>query len=79
VLNLSGMAKHKRHRDHWRRSLVKTITYRIIIVITIYAISLFITDSARQALAITGWNAILATIIYYAHERIWSRIRWGKN
>lgn len=73
------MAKHKRHHDAWKRSLAKTITYRIIIVVMVFIISYFVTHDTNSALLITGWNAVLATIIYYFHERAWSRIRWGRN
>jgi uncharacterized membrane protein len=74
------MAKSKKkHHDHWRRSLAKTLTYRLVIIVMIFIVSIFITHNTRQALEITGWNTILATIIYYLHERVWSRIRWGRN
>jgi uncharacterized membrane protein len=69
----------KHHHDAWKRSLAKTITYRVIIVIMVFFIGLFITHDTKSALQITGWNAVLATVIYYFHERIWSRIRWGRN
>jgi len=69
----------KQHHDHWKRSLVKTLTYRIVIVIMVYIVSYYVTHKASEALTITGWNAVLATIIYYWHERIWSRIHWGHN
>jgi uncharacterized membrane protein len=71
--------KQKRHHDHWKRSFVKTITYRLVIVILVYIVSYYVTHQSKEALAITGWNALLATIIYYIHERIWSRIHWGRN
>jgi len=73
------MAKIKQHHDHWRRSLVKTVTYRIIIVITVFTTSYLVTHKTSEALQITGWNAVTATIIYYFHERAWSRIKWGRN
>ncbi len=69
----------KRHHDHWKRSLVKTVTYRIVIMIVVFVTSYAVTHKTTDALVITGWNALLATIIYYWHERIWSRIHWGRN
>ena len=69
----------KQHHDHWKRSLVKTLTYRLIIVVMVFIISYLVTHKTKDALTITGWNAVLATIIYYWHERIWSRIHWGRN
>lgn len=71
--------KKKNHHDHWKRSLAKTLTYRVVIVFMVYIVSYYITGKSSEALAITTWNAILATIIYYGHERAWSRIRWGRN
>lgn len=73
------MPKHKRNHDHWKRSLVKTITYRLIIVVMIFIISHWVTQDTKQAIIITSWNTVLATIIYYLHERFWSRIKWGRN
>ncbi len=73
------MAKTKKHHDNWARSFVKTVTYRIIIVIAVFITSYCVTHKTSQALQITGWNAATATIIYYLHERFWSRIRWGRN
>lgn len=73
------MSKNKKHHEHWRRSIVKTITYRLIIVIMIFIVTSFVTNNTKQALEITGWNTVLATIIYYLHERFWSRIHWGRN
>ncbi len=68
-----------KHHDHWKRSLAKTVTYRLIIVVMIFSVSYFVTHKTSEALTITGWNTVLATIVYYYHERIWSRIRWGRK
>ncbi len=73
------MGQTKKHHDHWKRSLIKTITYRVVIVVMVFIISYCVTHEPSQALQITGWNALFATIVYYLHERIWSRIRWGRN
>lgn len=73
------MPRQKKHHDHWKRSLIKTVTYRVAIVVVVFIIAYFVTHKTSEALKITGWNAVLATIIYYLHERIWSRITWGRN
>jgi len=73
------MIKTKKHHEHWRRSLAKTLTYRIVIVLMIYIVTSIVTGNSRQALEITGWNTVLATVIYYLHERIWSKINWGRS
>lgn len=73
------MKKTKKHHEHWRRSLAKTLTYRIVIVLMIYIVTSLVTGNTKQALEITGWNTVLATVIYYLHERIWSKINWGRH
>jgi len=62
-----------------RRSLVKAITFRIAATIVLGVLSWIFTKSAFQASAITILFTILATIIYYFHERIWDKITWGRR
>ncbi len=69
----------KYHADTQARSIVKAITYRILIVISIFVISLLTTGRLDVAASITGITAITGTIIYYLHERVWSMIRWGRK
>jgi uncharacterized membrane protein len=68
-----------KHHDKWQRSLVKTLTYRIAIIVMMLVVSFAITRNWRSTLEITGWNTLLATTLYYLHERFWSRINWGRN
>lgn len=67
-----------RHTETHLRTLVKTITYRIIIIISIFSVTYITTGEIGDALAITSITAITGTIIYYIHERVWNRIHWGK-
>lgn len=61
------------------RSIVKAVTYRVIIIISIFIITFITTSKLASALQITGITAITGTIIYYLHERVWSRIKWGRK
>jgi uncharacterized membrane protein len=58
------------------RTLVKTISFRIIIVI----ISTMVFWNATQNVSQTTLSSIIfnvaATAAYYIHERIWVRIKW---
>ena len=67
-----------KHTETHLRTLVKTITYRIIIIVSIFTITYITTGEIADALAITSITAITGTIIYYLHERIWNNIHWGK-
>lgn len=67
------------HFDHHYRSIVKSITYRLIIIFSDFAIATFITGNSRSAFHIILFTNISSTILYYAHERIWNRITWAKK
>jgi len=62
-----------------KRSLVKSITFRILVVIADGAIIYLITKSFTIALSVIIFSNISSTIIYYLHERVWSKTNWGKE
>jgi uncharacterized membrane protein len=62
-----------------QRSLLKTITWRIIGSIDTMVITYFITGNWKFGLAVGGIEVMSKMILYYLHERIWQRIKWGKN
>jgi len=56
--------------DSNKRTLVKTITYRVAAILS--------TIPFTGLTTALGIHLILA-IIYYIHERVWVKIGWGKN
>ncbi len=65
--------------EHSKRSLVKTITYRLLIITSTFIITFIITGELALTLGITIVANTMNTILYYVHERIWNRIHWGKT
>jgi uncharacterized membrane protein len=65
--------------EHWTRSLVKAITYRIIILILDFTATYLLTGRIEVALAFMAVSNIYTSVAYYFHERIWNKIRWGKK
>lgn len=61
------------------RSLVKAISWRIIGTLETFLISWLITGQIATASGIAGVQAILSTILYWYHERIWLKVKWGKS
>ena len=60
------------------RSLVKTVIYRIWVLITTYVMLLITGQSLESALLPTlVINAIWMTS-FYLYDRIWARISWGR-
>lgn len=60
-----------------KRSLVKAITYRIVIVILDFSVIYILTHKVDVAVGFMVISNIYTTAAYFLHERIWNRIRWG--
>jgi uncharacterized membrane protein len=60
-----------------RRSLVKTISYRAIILILDFTSIYVFTGQIKVALGFMIVSNIYTTIGYFFHERIWGKIKWG--
>lgn len=60
-----------------KRSLVKAITYRIVIVILDFTVIYLLTGKVDIALGFMLISNIYTTAAYFIHERIWNKIKWG--
>jgi adenylylsulfate kinase len=69
--------KNKKIEETWLRSLVKTATYRVLILLLDFAVIYFLTKKFEIALAFMIGSNIYTTLGYYIHERIWNKIKWG--
>lgn len=56
-------------------SLLKTISWRIVGTIDTITISYIITGEIRSALSIGSIEVVSKMILYYFHERIWTKAR----
>ena len=65
--------------DQPRRSLVKTISWRITGSSATFAIAYVMTGSFAIAGVIGITQMISNTVLYYFHERIWNQIKWGQR
>lgn len=62
-----------------KRSIVKSISFRIIATIATVIVVFLITDSWAWAGVIGVIDLIIKIILYYLHERAWVKIAWGKK
>ncbi|MGE5942774.1 MAG: DUF2061 domain-containing protein [Flavobacteriales bacterium] len=60
------------------RSVVKSISWRIIGTIDTMIISWIVTGKLNTALLIGGVEVVTKMVLYFFHERIWNSIKWGK-
>ena len=61
------------------RSLVKAYSYRCCGTLTTIVISYIITGKLVISLAIGATEMVIKPFIYWCHERVWSRVKWGRN
>ncbi|SDS10781.1 Uncharacterized membrane protein [Gramella sp. MAR_2010_147] len=70
--------KKDKQREKPVRSILKTISWRIVGTIDTIVISWFLTDEIDTALAIGSVELVTKMILYFGHERIWNLISFGK-
>lgn len=61
------------------RSIVKTITWRIIGSLDTMLISYLVTGSLKMGVAIGSIEVITKMVLYFLHERAWQHIKFGKR
>ena len=64
--------------DTPKRSLIKTVSWRIMSFIALFIVGLSLGLSSESALSWTIWNNLAFIVIHYLHERVWNRISWGR-
>ncbi len=60
-----------------KRSVVKAITYRVIIVCLDFLVIYLLTGKVMTAAAFMVVSNIYTTVAYFLHERVWAGIKWG--
>ena len=61
------------------RSIVKSISWRVIGTIDTVLISWFITGEVTLALSIGSIELFTKMVLYFLHERLWNAMRWGRD
>jgi adenylylsulfate kinase len=60
-----------------KRSLVKAITYRAVIIVLDFLVIYLLTGRVDVALGFMIISNIYTTAAYFIHERVWNKITWG--
>jgi uncharacterized membrane protein len=68
-----------RGREAHSRSLAKAISWRTLGSIDTFVLSYLFTANVKAAGAIAGTEVLTKMLLYYLHERAWSRISWGMD
>jgi len=61
-----------------KRSIAKTISWRVVGTIDTIIISYFITGNLTMAASIGSIELFTKMALYYFHERAWNKVSFGK-
>ena len=65
--------------DTPKRSLVKTISWRITGSTATFGISYAVLGDFAVSGTIAVIQLTFNTLLYFVHERVWNRVQWGRN
>ena len=65
--------------DSHKRSLLKTLTWRIAAMLITVMVAYILTRKVALAAAVGLGDAAIKMPAYYGHERIWEKIRFGRK
>ncbi len=67
-----------RFRENFKRSVVKAVSYRVIIVAADFTAVYLFTHNTDVATGFVIVSNVYTTVLYLVHERFWDRVGWGK-
>ncbi|QOP42644.1 adenylyl-sulfate kinase [Sulfurimonas sediminis] len=67
------------YKETNKRSIVKGISWRVVATTTTIAIVYFFFDRLDLAIAAGMIETVLKIALYWFHERVWQKIKWGKK
>lgn len=60
------------------RSIMKAVSWRVLGTIDTLLVSYFVTGKIALAASIASVDFVTKLVLYFFHERIWNKIKWGK-
>ena len=65
--------------DKHIRSITKGLSWRVFATLTTMILVFAFTGKLALAVGVGALEVITKLLIYYAHERTWDKINWGKT
>lgn len=65
-------------KENIKRTLLKTISWRVVGTLATVVISYVITGTLALAFSIGAIELVSKMALYFFHERAWNNIKWGK-
>ena len=76
---LKRQKTRKKTKDSPQRSILKTISWRVLATTATMIIIYVISGSLDWAIMGGIFDVVVKLVLYYAHERLWTNIEWGKS
>lgn len=64
--------------EHRKRSVLKTISWRIFSFFLTIAIIYVYTKDIKQSIGVGAGIDAVKMVLYYIHERIWNKVKFGR-
>lgn len=61
------------------RSVVKAATFRVVVILADLIVVYLLTHRVDTTLSVTIFTNVASTILYFTHERVWNKIKWGRK
>lgn len=65
-------------KESIKRSLVKTVVWRIVVFIADFSIAYFFTKDLDLSTKLAFTKVVISFMLYFIHERAWNRVAWGR-
>jgi uncharacterized membrane protein len=79
VLTVKKFKQTSNVEEQLTRSIIKSVSWRVIGTFDTIIISWLITGTLEFALSIGVIELVTKMILYTIHERLWNKITWGKK
>jgi uncharacterized membrane protein len=67
-----------RNSERPLRSVLKALSWRFVGTVDTLLVSYYVTGKFTLAASIASVDFLTKLVLYFFHERIWNRIKWGK-
>lgn len=61
------------------RSVIKGLSWRILATVVTTTVVFLYTGAFTVAVLVGSTDALTKIILYWAHERVWLTVRWGRT
>ena len=66
-------------RESRKRSLVKAITFRVVVVCFDFLVISYFVDGVEKTIFLTLMSNLIRLFLYFVHERFWNRVTYGRD